>query len=86
MTEVSYTHACGVVVKWEGKYPKYLLVRSSSNPSYWDFPKGDLKPGESPDEHYPNHRTAANQLKISCRSSGSSPKTRSLLIATGKVY
>jgi len=49
MTEVSYTHGGGVVVRFEGKYPKYLLVRSSTNPTHWVFPKGHIKPGESPE-------------------------------------
>jgi 8-oxo-dGTP pyrophosphatase MutT (NUDIX family) len=49
MTELLYTHAGGIVVRLEDKYPKYLLVRSSTDPSIWIFPKGHIKPGESPE-------------------------------------
>jgi 8-oxo-dGTP pyrophosphatase MutT (NUDIX family) len=49
MTEVSYTHGGGVVVRFDGEYPKYLLVRSSTNRTHWVFPKGHIKPGESPE-------------------------------------
>ena len=49
MTELSCTHAGGIVVKLEDKYLKYLLVRSSTDPSHWIFPKGHIKPGESPE-------------------------------------
>lgn len=49
MTESLYTHAGGIVVRFEDKRPKYLLVRSSTDPSRWIFPKGHIKPGESPE-------------------------------------
>ncbi len=49
MTEALYTHAGGVVVRYEDKHPKYLLVRSSTDPTRWVFPKGHIKPGESPE-------------------------------------
>lgn len=49
MTELSCTHAGGIVVKLEDEYLKYLLVRSSTDPSIWIFPKGHIEPGESPE-------------------------------------
>lgn len=36
-------------MRFEGKYRKYLLVRSSTDPTHWIFPKGHIKPGESPE-------------------------------------
>lgn len=49
MTESLYTHAGGIVVRFEDKRPTYLLVRSSTDASCWVFPKGHIKPGESPE-------------------------------------
>lgn len=49
MTKLLYTHAGGIVVRLEDKHPKYLLVHSSTDPSLWVFPKGHIKPGESPE-------------------------------------
>lgn len=49
MTESLYTHAGGIVIRFEDKRPQYLLVRSSTDPSCWIFPKGHIKPGESPE-------------------------------------
>ncbi|MDN3514430.1 MAG: NUDIX domain-containing protein [Candidatus Brocadia sp.] len=49
MTELLYTHAGGIVVRFEDKRPQYLLVRSSTDPSRWIFPKGHIEPGESPE-------------------------------------
>ncbi|MHC4443979.1 MAG: NUDIX hydrolase [Planctomycetota bacterium] len=45
--EPSYTHAGGVVIKFEGEDRSYLIVRSSTNPKHWVFPKGHIDPGES---------------------------------------
>jgi 8-oxo-dGTP pyrophosphatase MutT (NUDIX family) len=49
MIKASYTHAGGIVISLEGKYRKYLLVQSSTDPSHWVFPKGHIEPGESPE-------------------------------------
>ena len=49
MTEASFTHAGGIVRKIDGKDRKYLIVRSSTDPSHWVLPKGHIKPGESPE-------------------------------------
>lgn len=43
------THAGGIVIKFEGKIRKYLIVQSSTNPNHWVFPKGHIKPEESPE-------------------------------------
>lgn len=48
MTSTLHTHAGGIVVRFEGKQRKYLLVRSRTNMTHWVFPKGHIKPGESP--------------------------------------
>lgn len=50
MSDVSYTHGGGIVVRFEGKDRTYLLVRSSTDPTHWVFPKGHIKPGESPEK------------------------------------
>lgn len=49
MIKNSYTHAGGIVLKFEDQTYKYLIVQSSTNPYHWVFPKGHIKPGESPE-------------------------------------
>ncbi len=49
MIKNPYTHAGGIVIKFEDKTCKYLIVQSSTNPNHWVFPKGHIKPGESPE-------------------------------------
>ena len=50
MTRNTYTHAGGVVIKFEGQTRKYLIVQSSTNPNHWVLPKGHIKSDETPDE------------------------------------
>lgn len=49
MIKNSYTHAGGTVIKFEDQTRKYLIVQSSTNPNHWVFPKGHIKPGETPE-------------------------------------
>lgn len=48
MLTTAYTHAGGIVVRFDGHSPEYLLVSSSANRDLWVFPKGHIELGESP--------------------------------------
>ena len=47
---MEYTHAGGIVSRWDAGARRYLLVRSSRHASHWVLPKGHIDAGESPEE------------------------------------
>jgi bis(5'-nucleosidyl)-tetraphosphatase len=43
-----FTHAGGVVVRFESGAPQFLLITAKNNPDHWVLPKGHIKKNESP--------------------------------------
>ncbi len=42
-----FTHAGGIVFRYEGDNPCYLVVTAKKNPNHWVLPKGHIDPGET---------------------------------------
>lgn len=47
---MTVTHAGGVVVRYDGDVPRFLIVRAKRNPEHWVLPKGHIEPGETPEQ------------------------------------
>ena len=45
----NFTHAGGVVFKWNDDSPRYLVVTARTNSAHWVLPKGHLELGETPE-------------------------------------
>jgi len=43
------THAGGIVMRFGGDAPRYLVVTAKGNLHRWVFPKGHIDPGETPE-------------------------------------
>jgi 8-oxo-dGTP pyrophosphatase MutT (NUDIX family) len=42
-----FTHAGGIVFRYDGDNPCYLVVTAKKNPNHWVLPKGHIDPGET---------------------------------------
>jgi 8-oxo-dGTP pyrophosphatase MutT (NUDIX family) len=44
---VDFTHAGGIVFRYDGDEPRYLVITAKKNPQHWVLPKGHIDPGET---------------------------------------
>ena len=42
-----FTHAGGIVFRYDGENPRYLIINAKKNPHHWVLPKGHIDPGET---------------------------------------
>jgi 8-oxo-dGTP pyrophosphatase MutT (NUDIX family) len=42
-----FTHAGGIVFRYDGDCPCYLVITAKKNPNHWVLPKGHIDPGET---------------------------------------
>jgi 8-oxo-dGTP pyrophosphatase MutT (NUDIX family) len=42
-----FTHAGGIVFRYDGDKPSYLVITAKKNPHHWVLPKGHIDPGET---------------------------------------
>jgi len=42
-----FTHAGGIVFRYDGDEPRYLVITAKKNPHHWVLPKGHIDPGET---------------------------------------
>lgn len=42
-----FTHAGGVVFRYDGDNPRYLVITAKRNPHHWVLPKGHIAPRET---------------------------------------
>ena len=41
-----FTHAGGIVYRYDGENPRYLIITAKKNPHHWVLPKGHIDAGE----------------------------------------
>jgi 8-oxo-dGTP pyrophosphatase MutT (NUDIX family) len=44
---VDFTHAGGIVFRYDGDNPSYLVITAKKNPHHWVLPKGHIDPGDT---------------------------------------